>query len=126
MYIALFADSYPTAYVELSMWLETDFLGYLEQWEQAVKCRDGFTPCEKKTMLLSVETAAALKLIVMYNVMYVLYVLVLYMVCCLLCSHRAGKIYAVTSRSTTTTYWADHARPFREIFRSTKTAKPCK
>ena len=71
-----------------------------------MKCRDGFTACEKKTMLLSVETAAGLKLTVMYNVMYVLYVLVLYMVCCLLCSkvvHRAGKIYAVTSRSTTTT-----------------------
>ena len=58
-------------------WLETDFLGYLEQWEQAVKQRDGFTVCEKKTMLLSVETAAGLKLTGLYNVMYVLYVFAL-------------------------------------------------
>ena len=45
-----------------------------------MKLRDGFTVCEKKTMLLSVETAAGLKLTGTYNVMYVLYVFVLYTV----------------------------------------------
>ena len=39
-----------------------DFLGYLEQWERAVEEREGFTVGEKKTMLLSAETAVGLKL----------------------------------------------------------------
>ena len=42
-----------------------------------MKQRDGFTVCEKKTMHLSVEIAAGLKLTGLYNVMYVLYVFAL-------------------------------------------------
>ena len=43
-------------------WLETDFLGYLEEWQKTVEERKGFTASEKKTMLLSDETATGLKL----------------------------------------------------------------
>ena len=38
----------------------------MEQWERAVEEREGFTVGEKKTMLLSAETAVGLKLTGMY------------------------------------------------------------
>lgn len=42
--------------------METEFLGYLNQWEQAVAQRQGFSDAEKKNMLLSAETSSGLKL----------------------------------------------------------------
>ena len=42
-------------------WLETDFLGYLEEWDSSVHNRPGFTPAEMKKMQLSNETLAGLK-----------------------------------------------------------------
>ena len=43
-------------------WLETEFLWYLEEWESAVQNREGVTPAQRKSMLLSVETLTGLKL----------------------------------------------------------------
>ena len=40
---------YCIAYVFMQ-WLETDFLGYLRDWEESVKKRDGYTDEEKKIM----------------------------------------------------------------------------
>ena len=63
-----FVDALPVSYQFTDtllfplQWLETEFLGYLEQWEKAVTGREGFTECEKKTMLLSAETVTGLKL----------------------------------------------------------------
>jgi len=48
--------------VHILQWLETDFLEYLEEWQKTVEQRKGFTASEKKTMLLSDETATGLKL----------------------------------------------------------------
>ena len=43
-------------------WLEEDFLGYLDDWEKAVKERKGFTDEEKKRMMLSQETLEGLRM----------------------------------------------------------------
>ena len=43
-------------------WLETEFLRYLEEWESAVQNREGVTPAQRKSMLISVETLTGLKL----------------------------------------------------------------
>ena len=42
--------------------LETEFLQYLEEWENAVQTREGVTTAQRKSMLLSVETLTGLKL----------------------------------------------------------------
>ena len=41
-------------------WLESDFLGYLKEWETSVKGREGFTNAQKTTMMLSRETLEGL------------------------------------------------------------------
>ena len=43
-------------------WLERDFLGYLDHWEESVWAREGFTPGEKAMMLLSRETREGLRM----------------------------------------------------------------
>ena len=42
-------------------WLETNFLGYLDEWDSSVHNCPGFTPAEMKKMQLSSETLAGLK-----------------------------------------------------------------
>ena len=44
----------------MQQWLEKDFLGYLKEWEDSVKQREGFTDAEKTMMLLSQETLEGL------------------------------------------------------------------
>ena len=46
-----------------------DFLKYLEEWENTVAQRNGYTGAEK-TMLLSVETSTGLKLTGMWRQSY--------------------------------------------------------
>ena len=41
-------------------WLESKFLGYLKEWQDSVKLREGFTDGEKAMMLLSQETLEGL------------------------------------------------------------------
>ena len=53
-----------------SQWLETEFLQYLEEWESAVQNREGVTPAQRKSMLLSVETLTGLKLTGMQTHIY--------------------------------------------------------
>lgn len=43
-------------------WLETDFLGYLDEWEISVQGRKGFTAAERKKMRLSDETLEGLRI----------------------------------------------------------------
>ena len=43
-------------------WLEEEFLGYLGQWSDSVGKREGFTPAEKKLMMLPKETQEGLKI----------------------------------------------------------------
>lgn len=43
-------------------WLEDEFLPYLDRWEESVKTRSGFTPAQKKKMLLSAETRLGLRM----------------------------------------------------------------
>jgi hypothetical protein len=43
-------------------WLEDEFLPYLDRWEESVKTRSGFTPAQKKKMLLSAETRPGLRM----------------------------------------------------------------
>ena len=42
-------------------WLKDDFLGYLDQWNDSVKGRQGFTPAQKQMMQLSRETLEGLR-----------------------------------------------------------------
>jgi len=37
-------------------WLETEFIPYLEQWENTVKAQEDFSAKEKELMLLARET----------------------------------------------------------------------
>jgi len=37
-------------------WLETEFIPYLEQWENTTMAREGFSAKEKELMLLARET----------------------------------------------------------------------
>jgi hypothetical protein len=46
------------------VWLEKDFLGYLDEWEASVRVREGFTRAEKTSMTLSKETLEGLRLTV--------------------------------------------------------------
>ena len=48
------------AYVNLQ-WLKEDFLGYLDEWEDSVEQRKGFTASQKAMMLLSRETIEGLR-----------------------------------------------------------------
>ena len=43
-------------------WLENDFLGYLDEWEEDVKSREGFEKDEQNLMLLSSETMTGLRM----------------------------------------------------------------
>lgn len=45
-----------------NQWLADDFLGYLGEWEDSVKKREGFSKLEKKLMLLSPETLLGLRM----------------------------------------------------------------
>lgn len=42
-------------------WLETEFLGYLNEWDRSVNGRTGFTAAERKRMRLSDETLEGLR-----------------------------------------------------------------
>ena len=42
--------------------MEQDFLGYLDEWDDEVKARPGFTDMEKKKMTLSQETLEGLRM----------------------------------------------------------------
>ena len=42
-------------------WLETEFLGYLNEWDSSVQRRTGFTAAERKRMRLSDETLEGLR-----------------------------------------------------------------
>jgi hypothetical protein len=44
------------------MWLQEEFLHYLDDWEQSVKERDGFSTGDKNKMQLSPETILGLKI----------------------------------------------------------------
>ena len=46
----------------IMQWLSEDFLGYLSRWEQSVRRREGFTPKQKRLMLLSPETILGLRI----------------------------------------------------------------
>ena len=48
--------------VNFAQWLEKDFLGYLQKWEDMVKSRPGFSPSEKEKMLLTRETRVGIKI----------------------------------------------------------------
>ena len=43
-------------------WLEEEFLGYLEEWEESVASRTGFTAKERAMMCLSRETLDGLRI----------------------------------------------------------------
>jgi len=43
-------------------WLEDKFLGYLEEWEESVASRPGFTAKERAMMCLSRETLEGLRI----------------------------------------------------------------
>lgn len=43
-------------------WLKEEFLGYLDEWEECVNKQLGFTPAQKKMMLLSEETRKGLRI----------------------------------------------------------------
>lgn len=45
----------------LLQWLEEQFLPYLDYWEASVNAREGFTPAQKKRMLLSCETLLGIR-----------------------------------------------------------------
>lgn len=47
-------------------WLETEFLGYLNEWDSSVKGRTGFTAAERKRMCLSDETLEGLRVTGIY------------------------------------------------------------
>ena len=42
-------------------WLEEEFLGYMEKWEQSVAARPGFSQTDKNKMMLSEATKTGLK-----------------------------------------------------------------
>ena len=43
-------------------WLEEEFLPYLEEWQQSVTARNGFSSAQKKRMMLSAETLLGLQI----------------------------------------------------------------
>lgn len=43
-------------------WLENDFVGYLQKWQQSVDQREGFNKEEKKKMTLSTDTLKGIKM----------------------------------------------------------------
>ena len=43
-------------------WPEEDFLPYMDEWEESVKKREGFTDAQKKRMLLSPQTILGLRM----------------------------------------------------------------
>ena len=55
-------------YVIQLQWLEDEFLPYLEQWENSVKKRRGFSDKEKMLMLITKETRAGIKVTGEYNI----------------------------------------------------------
>ena len=55
-------------------WLEDEFLGYLTEWESSVSSREGFSPREKESMLLSSETRLGLTVTGIYMYIHVLHV----------------------------------------------------
>ena len=46
---------------QILQWLKEDFLGYLNEWEESVEQRTGFTSSQKNMMLLSRETIEGLR-----------------------------------------------------------------
>ena len=48
-------------------WLTDVFLPYLDEWEESVDGREGFSPSQKNMMMLSKETRDGLKLTGMTN-----------------------------------------------------------
>ena len=88
-----------------------------------MEAREGFTVGEKKTMLLSAETAAGLKLT---GITFVYQKVHVWCTCtCFTCEIvcRAGTECAIPTRSTTTAQSPDHAGSPRKVFRPTKTAR---
>lgn len=49
-------------FIQITKWLETDFLGYLDEWDSSIEGRSGFTEAEKKKMHLSDETLNGLRM----------------------------------------------------------------
>jgi hypothetical protein len=47
-------------------WLEDEFLPYLKEWECSVMNRPGFTPAQRKKMLLSEETLLGLRFVISF------------------------------------------------------------
>ena len=43
-------------------WLENEFLGYLDEWDDCVQAREGFTNSEKMKMTLSRDTLEGLRM----------------------------------------------------------------
>ena len=43
-------------------WIKNEFLPYLDNWEESVESRSGFTNGEKKRMMLSHETLLGLRM----------------------------------------------------------------
>lgn len=57
----------------LIQWLETEFLGYLDEWDSSVKGRTGFSAAEMKKMRLSDETLEGLRVTGMDCIYIILY-----------------------------------------------------
>jgi hypothetical protein len=55
-------DPYCAVDDERFQWVEEDFLGYLTQWDEVVKAREGFSADERKKMTLSQETLQGLRM----------------------------------------------------------------
>ena len=45
----------------LLQWLKDDFLGYLDDWENSVQKREGFSNKQKSMMLMPVETRQGIR-----------------------------------------------------------------
>ena len=48
--------------LNLLQWLENDFIGYLNKWEDSAKSRTGFSEGEKMMMTLSRETSEGIRI----------------------------------------------------------------
>ena len=48
--------------MHLLQWLESTFLGYLNEWEDSVNSRSGFKKARKRMMYLSKETSDGFKM----------------------------------------------------------------
>ena len=58
-------------------WLQDEFLPYLDQWGKSVEDRPGFTPAQKKRMLISHETLLGLRMTSKHTYIMCMYMFVM-------------------------------------------------